>query len=83
MLLAPELSLATDSIPHAISRTPARDRTHLPPVGLDPVARYRPYALPVESLTIGALALAAGVNVETVRYYERRGLLDEPPRSPS
>jgi DNA-binding transcriptional MerR regulator len=37
----------------------------------------------VEPLTIGELARGAGVNVETVRYYERRGLLDEPPRSPS
>ena len=30
--------------------------------------------------TIGALAKAAGVGVETVRYYQRRGLLPEPPR---
>lgn len=29
-------------------------------------------------LTIGKLANAAGVNVETIRYYQRRGLLDEP-----
>jgi MerR family transcriptional regulator, mercuric resistance operon regulatory protein len=29
-------------------------------------------------LTIGRLAAAAGVNVETIRYYQRRGLLDEP-----
>jgi MerR family mercuric resistance operon transcriptional regulator len=28
--------------------------------------------------TIGRLAAEAGVNVETVRYYERRGLLDRP-----
>ncbi len=34
-------------------------------------------------MTIGDLARAVGVNVETVRYYERRGLLDEPPRSPA
>lgn len=34
-------------------------------------------------LTIGQLARAAGVNVETVRYYERRGLLAEPPRTAS
>lgn len=27
------------------------------------------------------LARRAGVNAETLRYYERRGLLDEPPRS--
>jgi MerR family mercuric resistance operon transcriptional regulator len=31
-------------------------------------------------LTIGQLAQAAGVNVETIRYYQRRGLLDEPPK---
>lgn len=31
-------------------------------------------------LTIGGLADAAGVSVETVRYYERRGLIDQPPR---
>jgi MerR family transcriptional regulator, mercuric resistance operon regulatory protein len=30
--------------------------------------------------TIGGLAAAAGVGVETVRYYQRRGLLPEPPR---
>ena len=32
--------------------------------------------------TIGGLARAAGVHVETVRYYQRRGLLPEPPRPP-
>jgi MerR family transcriptional regulator, mercuric resistance operon regulatory protein len=31
--------------------------------------------------TIGGLAKAAGVGVETVRYYQRRGLLPEPARS--
>jgi DNA-binding transcriptional MerR regulator len=30
----------------------------------------------------GELAAAAGVNVETLRYYERRGLLPQPGRSP-
>ncbi len=29
-------------------------------------------------LTIGSLARSAGVNVETIRYYQRRGLLVEP-----
>ena len=29
------------------------------------------------AMTIGRLATAAGVNVETIRYYQRRGLLDE------
>ncbi|HEY5459835.1 MAG TPA: MerR family transcriptional regulator [Sphingomicrobium sp.] len=32
--------------------------------------------------TIGGLARAAGVGVETVRYYQRRGLLSEPARPP-
>jgi MerR family mercuric resistance operon transcriptional regulator len=31
-------------------------------------------------MTIGALAEAAGVGVETIRYYQRRGLLPEPAR---
>ncbi|MBI5718809.1 MAG: Hg(II)-responsive transcriptional regulator [Burkholderiales bacterium] len=31
-------------------------------------------------LTIGAVAKAAGVNVETVRFYQRRALLPEPDR---
>jgi MerR family copper efflux transcriptional regulator len=30
--------------------------------------------------TIGKLALEAGVGVETIRFYERRGLLDQPAR---
>lgn len=31
-----------------------------------------------EKLTIGRVAQTAGVNVETIRYYQRRGLLDKP-----
>lgn len=31
--------------------------------------------------TIGQLAEAGGVGVETVRYYQRRGLMETPPRS--
>jgi MerR family transcriptional regulator, copper efflux regulator len=34
-------------------------------------------------MTIGQLAEAAGVNVQTVRYYERRSLLPAPPRTAS
>ncbi len=33
------------------------------------------------SLTVGACAAAAGVNVETIRFYQRKGLLHEPRRS--
>jgi MerR family transcriptional regulator, copper efflux regulator len=36
--------------------------------------------LAVRTYTIGSLARAAGVSVETVRFYERRGLVDQPPR---
>lgn len=31
-----------------------------------------------QNLTIGAFAQAAGVNVETIRFYQRKGLLSEP-----
>lgn len=34
-------------------------------------------------LKIGEVAGAAGVNVPTVRYYERRGIISEPPRTRS
>ena len=35
------------------------------------------------SLTIGKVARSAGVGVETVRFYEREGLIEEPPRRES
>jgi DNA-binding transcriptional MerR regulator len=34
-------------------------------------------------MKIGELALQVGVNVQTVRFYERQGLLPEPPRRES
>ena len=37
----------------------------------------------MQKLTIGQLAKKANVNLETIRYYERRGLIPEPPRSVS
>src|SRR5438552_4302106 len=37
----------------------------------------------MKSLTIGHLARESGMNLETVRYYERRGLLPKPPRTAS
>lgn len=33
-----------------------------------------------DSMTIGDLAKAAGVNVETIRFYQRKGLMPEPDR---
>ena len=35
----------------------------------------------MKDMTIAGLARSAGVGVETVRYYQRRGLLAEPPRT--
>ena len=34
----------------------------------------------VRSLTIGKLAAAGGVGVETIRFYQRKGLLEQPTR---
>lgn len=37
----------------------------------------------MDHLTIGQVAKSAGVNVETIRFYEREGLIGKPPRRPS
>jgi MerR family mercuric resistance operon transcriptional regulator len=37
----------------------------------------------MDGLTIGDVAKEAQVNIETLRYYERRGLVEKPPRSAS
>ncbi len=37
----------------------------------------------MNKLTIGQVAREAGVNIQTIRYYERRGLLPEPSRGDS
>lgn len=36
----------------------------------------------MQRYTISGIAQAAGVNVETIRFYQRRGLLAEPPKPP-
>ncbi|MFP3948702.1 MAG: MerR family transcriptional regulator [Longimicrobiales bacterium] len=51
---------------------------------LAPVPGYSPYNVymsTAERLSTGQLAEAADVGVQTVRYYERRGLLPPPPRT--
>jgi MerR family transcriptional regulator, copper efflux regulator len=35
----------------------------------------------MDGLTIGEVAEQAGVHIETLRYYERRGLVAKPPRT--
>ncbi len=37
----------------------------------------------MNGLTISQVAKASNVNIETIRYYERRGLISEPPRTDS
>ena len=37
----------------------------------------------MKTMTIGQLAKETGIGVETIRFYERRGLIDEPPRRAS
>ncbi len=37
----------------------------------------------MSTLTIGQVARQAGVGIETIRFYEREGLLEEPLRRPS
>jgi Hg(II)-responsive transcriptional regulator len=37
----------------------------------------------MNGLTISQIAKASNVSIETVRYYERRGLISEPPRTES
>jgi MerR family mercuric resistance operon transcriptional regulator len=37
----------------------------------------------MKPLTIGQVAKRAGIGIETVRFYEREGLLEEPQRKPS
>ncbi len=38
---------------------------------------------PTATHTIGVVARRAGIGVETIRYYERQGLIANPPRTPS
>jgi DNA-binding transcriptional MerR regulator len=47
---------------------------------LDSVPRYGRYRAAMSGMTIGKLAAAEGVGVETVRFYQRRGLLAQPER---
>lgn len=51
---------------------------------LDSVLGYGVYPeFMLKHLTIGRLAKQAGVGVETIRFYEREGIIQRPPRRPS
>jgi len=45
---------------------------------LEPVPRYQVHN---KRMRIGQLATRAGVNIQTIRFYERRQILGVPPRS--
>ena len=69
--------------------SPTKQDAAVPHWSLDSVGRSWVYPLrvnakqTVEKLTISRLARLGGVNLETVRYYEREGLLPRPPRNRS
>jgi len=46
---------------------------------LIPVSTIPRYRVHNQDMTIGELAAKAAVNIQTVRFYERRGILPEPP----
>src|SRR6266581_2753898 len=57
-------------------------------IPLDPVPYYRVYTSiqrrkEMSTISIGQVARQAGVGVETIRFYEREGLLEEPARGVS
>src|SRR5687768_13700083 len=45
---------------------------------LDSVPRYGLYIKSMQTYSIGQLAKAVGVNVETIRYYQRQGFMAIP-----
>jgi MerR family regulatory protein len=51
-----------------------------PAAAVDPVPDYRVYR---DGVRTSQVAHRAGVNVQTLRYYQRRGLLPEPQRTPA
>jgi DNA-binding transcriptional MerR regulator len=50
---------------------------------LDLIVNYKVYTANVKTLRVSDLASKAGVSSGTIRFYEKEGLLPEPPRSPS
>ena len=66
-------------------RLPARccpGMPHIPAcLHLHKVQAQAPLSTFMDRLTIGMLAVATGVKITTIRYYERAGLMVSPPRS--
>lgn len=70
--------LCTDRSGKAIPRLPTADQ-------LRRVTRafQHPRRFAMDNMAIGQMARAAGAGVETIRFYEREGLLEHPARSAS
>jgi len=48
----------------------------------DPLTLYQCIGFKIRRMRTGELAARAGVNLQTVRFYERRGILPKPARTP-
>lgn len=78
---------AADATPRGAEVAAVEAPAEVADLALDSVGRSGVYPLtvsvrqPVEKLTISRLARLGGVNLETIRYYERQGLLAKPPRT--
>jgi len=72
-----------ESLRFALEIRPSPTLVIFPIKRLAPCTKVRTYTRNMEGLTTAQLASEGGVNVETIRYYERHGLLPKPPRTPS
>ncbi|MET8372813.1 MerR family transcriptional regulator [Micromonospora profundi] len=73
---APDCTALTEGSAHTPDVAPAPENSTPAPADLSATTS------PPDGLRSGQLADAAGVNPQTLRYYERRGLLAAPRRSP-
>ena len=85
LVLAPPRANAIESKPGYCPQQSCRRRNGSRPAALALELRtvVQAYNYHVEGFTTAQLAKEGGVNVETIRYYERHGLLPKAPRTAS
>src|SRR5262249_38680346 len=77
-----------DPIAHALALPPSLDHLKMQSVVATGSRAFLVWEMtmgdkvPQPALAIGALSAQTGVNIETIRFYEKAGLLPPPPRSP-